>query len=68
MTNRMLTFLRRAVRNGTRVLVGDPGRAFLPTGMDQLSTMDVPVTHALESATVKRTTVWEITATTGHRV
>jgi predicted nicotinamide N-methyase len=61
MADRMLAFLRRAVRAGARVLVGDPDRAFLPrTLFWPLATMDVPVTQALESADVKRSTVWEL--------
>ncbi|MEU5561604.1 class I SAM-dependent methyltransferase [Micromonospora musae] len=61
MARRMLRFLLRAARAGARVLVGDPGRAFLPRDrFDELATYDVPVPPALESATVKRTTVWEL--------
>lgn len=48
-------------RRGARVLVGDPGRAYLPrTGLLRLAQYEVPVTRALEDAEVKRTTVWEL--------
>jgi predicted nicotinamide N-methyase len=61
MAVRMLGFLRRAVRNGARAFVGDPDRAFLPHGqLLLLTTMDVPVPHALESTHVKATSIWEV--------
>jgi predicted nicotinamide N-methyase len=41
------------------VLVGDPGRAYLPrTQLTLVATYDVPVSPALEDMPVKRTTVW----------
>jgi predicted nicotinamide N-methyase len=44
---------------GCEILVGDPGRAYLPkTGIEALATYQVPVTRALEDAEVKKTTVW----------
>ncbi len=61
MSDRMLAFLRRAARHGARVLVGDPERAYLPRKFfTPLTRYDVPVPHALESVTVKHTTVWEL--------
>jgi predicted nicotinamide N-methyase len=43
---------------GTAVLVGDPGRAYLPAArLIKLATYEVPVTRALEDAEVKRSTV-----------
>ncbi|PZF93326.1 class I SAM-dependent methyltransferase [Micromonospora endophytica] len=61
MTNRVLRFLLRAARGGAQVLVGDPGRAFLPRErFDELASYDVPVSEALESVRVKRTTVWQL--------
>lgn len=48
-------------RRGALVLVGDPGRAYLPKqGLEKLAAYEVPVTRALEDAEVKRTTVWRI--------
>ena len=45
--------------DGTTVLVGDPGRAYLPTDrLTRLATYEVPVTRALEDAEVKRSSVW----------
>jgi predicted nicotinamide N-methyase len=61
MANRVLRFLLRVAKNGARVLVGDPDRAFLPRArFRMLATYDVPVPPALESVRVKRTTVWEL--------
>ena len=44
---------------GAEILIGDPGRAYLPkAGLEKLAVYEVPVTRALEDAEVKRTTVW----------
>ena len=46
---------------GAEVLVGDPGRAYLPrAGLERLAAYEVPVTRALEDTEVKRTTVWRV--------
>lgn len=60
MADRMLAFLRRAAAGGARVLVGDPGRAYGPTGTDVLATYAVPVLRDLEDVEVKRVTVVHI--------
>jgi predicted nicotinamide N-methyase len=61
MTERVLPFLQRARVAGARVLVGDPGRAYLPRGLfTEVAVYDIPVTQALESAELKVTTVWEL--------
>ena len=61
MTGRVLPFLRRAAGRGALVLVGDPGRAYLPTdGMIRRATYDVPVIEALESVPVRRASVWQV--------
>ena len=44
---------------GATVLVGDPGRSYLPTArLDRLAEYQVPVTRTLEDADVKMTSVW----------
>ncbi len=49
----------RATAAGSLVLVGDPGRSYLPTArMERLAEYRVPVTRALEDAEIKRTVVW----------
>ncbi len=56
---RVTAFLDRCLERGIEVLVGDPGRAYLPkTRLERLAVYEVPVTRVLEDAEVKRTTVW----------
>ncbi|KFB08788.1 class I SAM-dependent methyltransferase [Nitratireductor basaltis] len=44
---------------GKTVLVGDPGRSYLPKDrLERLGEYQVPVTRALEDAEIKHTTVW----------
>lgn len=46
---------------GAEVLVGDPGRSYLPKSrLLALAVYEVPVTRELEDAEVKRTTVWRV--------
>jgi predicted nicotinamide N-methyase len=57
----LLPWFRALAARGARVLVGDPGRHYLPKdGLQALATYEVPVTRALEDAEVKRTTVWAL--------
>jgi predicted nicotinamide N-methyase len=61
MTRRMLAYLRRAARRDSTVLVGDPGRAYLPKEhLTLLAEYNVPVPQTLEDSPVKRTTVWAV--------
>jgi predicted nicotinamide N-methyase len=63
MAGRVLPFLRRAAGAGCLVLVGDPGRAYLPAeGLVARATYDVPVIESLESVPMRRTTVWQVFA------
>lgn len=55
----LVPWFRELTEKGVSVLVGDPGRAYLPK--DRLraeATYQVPVTRALEDSEVKKTTVW----------
>src|ERR1700760_1661083 len=62
LAQRILPFLHRARAGGARVLVGDPGRAFLRTaGFVPLARYEIPVTVALEGVTSKQATVYEVT-------
>ena len=56
------TWLRDMVRQGTRVLLGDPGRAFLPSdGLRQLASFDLPPPHVRDSSNGLHTgQVWEV--------
>jgi predicted nicotinamide N-methyase len=48
---------------GVTVLIGDPGRAYLPKSrLEALAEYQVPVTRALEDAEVKRAIVWRFCA------
>jgi predicted nicotinamide N-methyase len=63
MTDRVLPFLERAAARGATVLVGDPGRAYLPRDrFEAVAGYEVPVTRALENAESKTTTVWRPTS------
>lgn len=45
------------------VLIGDPGRTYLPKGdLERVAEYEVPVSRALEDAEVKRTGVWALRA------
>ena len=61
MAERLLPYLERARASGAHVLVGDPGRAYLPRDrFEMVATYDVPVSRVLEDADVKRTTIWRL--------
>lgn len=58
---RLLPWFEALSARGATVLVGDPGRAYLPKDrLAALAAYEVPVTRALEDAEVKRTTVWRL--------
>ncbi len=58
---RLLAWLRAQAARGCDVLVGDPGRNFLPReALEQVAEYEVPTTLALEDAVVKRTGVWRL--------
>jgi len=58
---RALAFLDRHGATGARVLVGDPGRTYLPKDrLTRLAEYSVPVTRELEDLDIKRTTVWAL--------
>src|SRR5262245_12501340 len=58
---RALAFLDRHAATGARVLIGDPGRTYLPRErLARLAEYAVPVTRELEDLETKRTTVWEL--------
>ncbi len=63
MTARVLPWLRRAAGRGVRVLLGDPGRHFLPAaGLRRLAERDVPTTRDLEGVELRRVGVFELLA------
>lgn len=61
MADAVLAWLLAARRNGTRVLVGDPGRNHFPkSGLTFLAEYTVPTTRELEDQEVKRSRVWSL--------
>lgn len=61
MAGRVLPYLRRAANRGSLVLVGDPGRSYLPIeGMIKRAEYDVPVVEDLEGVPIRHTTVWQV--------
>ena len=61
MGSRMIDWLETAAALGTRVLIGDPGRRYLPRGLDRVATYRVRTTLELEDAAEKETSVFTMT-------
>jgi predicted nicotinamide N-methyase len=60
---RVLAFLDRQLAIGVRVLIGDPGRSYLPRQrLERLADYSVPVTRDLEDREIKRTAVFALVA------
>ncbi len=60
---RCLAWLQQAQEQGAKVLIGDPGRSYLPKGqLEKLAEYNVPVTRDLEDAEIKKTAVWQLRA------
>ncbi|MDX8492837.1 methyltransferase [Mesorhizobium sp. VK22B] len=59
LADRLMPWFTSLKARGADILVGDPGRAYLPKkGLQSLAVYQVPVTRVLEDAEIKRTTVW----------
>ncbi|MCH4540949.1 nicotinamide N-methylase [Ochrobactrum sp. POC9] len=59
LADRLIPWFMKLAERGASIIIGDPGRAYLPKDrLQQLAVYTVPVTRALEDAEVKRTTVW----------
>ena len=59
LADRLLPWFLALSKSGTEILIGDPGRSYLPKQhLVEMAVYQVPVTRALEDAEVKRTTVW----------
>ncbi len=62
MAERVIGWLSGLSARGATVLIGDPGRSYLPkAGLALVATYEVPVTRALEDAEIKRSSVWRLT-------
>lgn len=58
---RMLSFLERQQGLGARVLIGDPGRSYLPKErLERIASYQVPVSRELEDREIRDTGVWEL--------
>ncbi len=61
LAERLFAWLERLAGRGATVLIGDPGRTYLPRDrLTRVATYEVPVTRALEDAEIKRTGVWRL--------
>ncbi len=59
--SRAFDFLSRNARRGATILIGDPGRSYLPREkLRRVADYRVPVTRELEDAEIKQTAVWEL--------
>jgi predicted nicotinamide N-methyase len=58
---RVLAWLIERQAHGKTVLIGDPGRTYLPRDkLEQIAAYDIQVSRALEDAEVKRAAVWRL--------
>jgi predicted nicotinamide N-methyase len=62
MGRRMIDWLRTAADQGARVLLGDPGRAYLPPGLERLASYRVRTSTEVEEAVVKPSAVFAVCA------
>jgi predicted nicotinamide N-methyase len=61
MTEAMIAWLGPIAASGRAVLIGDPGRTYLPRDrLVRLAEYEVPVTRELEDLEIKRTSVWRL--------
>jgi predicted nicotinamide N-methyase len=61
LAERCLAWLWQAEAQGSTVLIGDPGRSYLPRqNLEKLAEYAVPVTRDLEDAEIKRSAVWRL--------
>ena len=56
-----LAFVSRHAMRGARILIGDPGRTYLPKDrLTKRAEYRVPVTRELEDSEIKNTAVWTL--------
>src|SRR5262245_17863989 len=61
MAERVITWFRALAGRGVAILMGDPGRAYLPqSGLVELARYQVPTSLELEDRTVRETIVWRL--------
>jgi predicted nicotinamide N-methyase len=58
---RLFAWLEEAQSRGILVLIGDPGRSYLPRDrLERIADYQVPVTRDLEDAEIKQSAVWQL--------
>ena len=63
MAEAVIAWLRRAAAAGCLVIIGDPGRTYLPrTGLTALARHLIPTLSDVEDTEAKSTTVWRVEA------
>ena len=61
MAERVIGWLAALSARGATVLIGDPGRSYLPRErLEVVATYEVPVTRSLEDAEIKHSSVWRL--------
>lgn len=69
MTDRVLPFLQYLADHGATVLLGDPGRAYLPAhGLVERAQYIVPTSFALEDRERKAVTIWQLPPRAGDQM
>jgi predicted nicotinamide N-methyase len=63
MAERVTAWLRKLVSQGVEVMIGDPGRSYLPkSGLQQVTRHRVPTSLELEDRTERETVIWRLLA------
>jgi predicted nicotinamide N-methyase len=61
LADRLTAWLRQLVARGATVLLGDPGRAYLPKdGLAEIARYTVPTSLDLEDRTQRETVIWQL--------
>jgi predicted nicotinamide N-methyase len=61
MAERVITWFRALAGRGVAILMGDPGRAYLPqSGLVELARYQVPTSLELEDRTMRETIIWRL--------
>ena len=61
LAGQVIDWLTALAGRGAQVLIGDPGRSYLPKDkLVEVATYQVPVTRALEDAEIKKSSVWRL--------
>jgi predicted nicotinamide N-methyase len=61
MAESVIAWLSELSSRGAQVLIGDPGRSYLPKDrLEPLASYAVPVTRSLEDAEIKQSSVWRL--------